>query len=91
VADLEKLVDSVTIMDNNGIILAATTLEIERRLTFGIVDKNDDCLYKEESLMGTVGVTENRTDRETSVDLALLFNAVARNRSRVNEIMNRKN
>jgi ABC-2 type transport system ATP-binding protein len=91
VADLEKLVDSVTIMDNNGIILAATTLEIERRFAFGIVDKNDDCLYKEESLMGTIGVTENRTDRETSVDLALLFNAVVRNRSRINEIMNRKN
>jgi ABC-2 type transport system ATP-binding protein len=91
VADLEKLVDSVTIMDNNGILLTATTREIERRLSFGRVDKNDECLYKEESLAGTVGVTENRTGEETNVDLSLLFNAVAKNRARVNEIMNRKN
>lgn len=91
VADLERLVDSVTIMDNRGIILSATTAEIERRLSFGPVGKDDECLYKEESLAGTVGVTENRGDGETSVDLALLFGAVACNRARVDEIMNRKN
>lgn len=91
VVDLERLVDSVTIMDNDGIILAATTREIESRLAFGPVDKADDCLYKEESLAGPVGVTENRDGAETSVDLTLLFNAVVRNRARVNEIMNRKN
>ena len=91
VVDLEKLVDSVTIMDNDGIILSATTREIEERLTFGPVDPaNGDILYKEESLAGLVGVTENRAGAETSVDLTLLFGAVTRNRARVDEIMNRK-
>ncbi len=91
VVDLQKLVDSVTIMDNNGIILSATTREIEEKLTFGPVGKDDDCLYKEDSLAGLVGVAENRTGAETSVDLTLLFNAVARNRARMDKIMNRKN
>lgn len=91
VIDLERLVDSVTIMDNNGIILSATTRDIESRLAFGPVEKDDVCLYKEESLAGLVGVTENRSGVETSVDLTLLFNAVARNRARMDEIMNRKN
>ncbi len=91
VVDLEKLVDSVTIMDNDGIILSSTTREIEERLAFGPVDPADgDILYKEESLAGLVGVTENRAGAETSVDLALLFGAVTRNRARVDQIMNRK-
>lgn len=87
VADLEKLVDSVTIMDNNGIILSATIRQIEQRLVFGPAE-GDDFLYREESIGGPVGVAENRTGIETAVDLSLLFNAVMRNRTRVNEIMN---
>jgi ABC-2 type transport system ATP-binding protein len=93
VADLEKLVDSVTIMDNNGIILTATTREIEDKFAFGPVvpGTTDEILYREESLAGPVGVTENRTGAETSVDLTLLFGAVTRNRAKVDAIMNRKN
>ncbi len=90
VADLEKLVDSVTIMDNNGIILSAATRDLEEKLYFGPVEKNADCLYKEEMLTGLMGVAENTAGVETSVDLTLLFNAAVRNRNRLTEIINRK-
>ncbi len=91
VADLEKLVDSVTIMDNNGIILSAATRDLEEMLYFGPVAADADCLYKEEMLAGLMGVAENTAGAETSVDLTLLFNAAVRNRQRLTEIMNRKN
>ncbi len=90
VVDLEKLVDSVTIMDNNGIILSATTRDLESKLVFGPVAQEADCLYKEEMLAGLMGVCENTAGAETSVDLTLLFNAAVRNRARLTEIMNRK-
>lgn len=95
VADFEKLVDSVTIMDNDGIILSATVGHIARALSFGEVPPGHDrdCLYGEETLAGYVGVTEKHSGddgAETSVDLALLFNAAVGNRTRLTEIMNRK-
>ena len=90
VADLEKLVDSVTIMDNDGIILSAATRDLEERLVFGPVPKDADCLYKEEMLAGLMGVCENTAGTESSTDLTLLFNAAVRSRERLTEIMNRK-
>lgn len=89
VADLEKLVDSVTIMDNNGIILSAATRDLEERLVFGPVARETPCLYSEQTISGLMGVSENPGGIETAIDLTLLFNAAVRNRERLTEIMNR--
>ena len=89
VRDLSMLIDSVVILDTGGVLLNMTVERISEKFCFGSLGDDDDPVYREESLSGYIGVTENRSGRESSVDLELLFNATVRNRDRVRTIVNR--
>lgn len=84
--DLESLIDSIIIMQNEGVLLATTLQEIGQRLCFGIADADDEVLYSEQTLHGKMSVMLNRTGEEMPVDVKLLFNAVVKNPQKFQEI-----
>jgi ABC-2 type transport system ATP-binding protein len=91
VRDTDGLIDAVVILDEGEIIFNESLDEVARKLVFKKAVNEDDLsekLYSESVLGGSFYVEENKTLEETKVDLEFLFNAVTRNKKRVNLIFN---
>ena len=87
VKDLENLISSVVILENEGVILATSINRIEDKLYFGDLDRmSDPILYKECSIRGEWGVSINKTETPTNVDLEMLFNASVQNKELMKDI-----
>lgn len=89
VRDLHSLIDSVIILDNGEIIFNRPTDEITEHLLFEVKDEIIDektVLYSEETLRGIYTVSENPLQKESKLDMELLFNAVMNNKQRMKEI-----
>lgn len=79
VRDVELLLDHITIIDRNRVLLNATTSAIEKRLLFTETDRNSipsDAIYTEQVLGGYNCIQPNNGNGESSVNLELLFNAL---------------
>ena len=93
VADVDQLLDSIVILDEQGVVLNATTSEICRKLSFGKADDQDKVIYSERTIAGEMsviyrnGVEDEAT--ETPLNIELLFNAATANRNAVAAIFNR--
>lgn len=93
VADVDQLLDSIVILDEQGVVLNATTSEICRQLSFGKADDQDKVIYSERTIAGEMsviyrnGVEDEAT--ETPLNIELLFNAATANRNAVAAIFNR--
>ncbi len=76
VRDLENLIDPIIILEDQGVLLHATTREIAEKLYF-FVDRMEDsrALYTEETPAGYVMVKPNTSGIESKVNLEALFNA----------------
>ncbi|MDO5570296.1 MAG: ABC transporter ATP-binding protein [Bacteroidales bacterium] len=79
VKDLENLINHVIILDTEGVIVNSSVNEIEDKLFFGEIDKNDKLLYFEESVRGCYGVRLNQGDEISNVDFEMLFNSAVSN------------
>ena len=90
VADIEQLLDSIVILDEYGVALSATTLEIGRRLKFGKATDADKVIYSERTIQGDMAVSLNETDEDTPLSIELLFNATTANRNTIAAIFNTK-
>lgn len=87
VRDLEETLDSVIIIDEDKILLQATTSQIARRLRFEIVDDQSETLYCQPAIYGLLGVVENHDQySETALDLELLFNAVITSPDKIEQL-----
>lgn len=86
VADVEKLIDRVAILNEGRIQLDADLLELSDRLQFGSsADIPDGALYSEKFGTGYQFIrSRTGSEAQTSVNLELLFNAVL-NKSLSNE------
>jgi ABC-2 type transport system ATP-binding protein len=89
VADVDQLLDSIVILDEQGVALSATTSEICRKLKFGRAGEGDKVLYSERTIQGEMAVSLNETDEDTSLSIELLFNAVTANRKAISEMFNK--
>ena len=89
VADVDQLLDSIVILDEQGVALSATTSEICRKLKFGRVVEGDKVLYSERTIQGEMAVSLNETDEDTSLSIELLFNATTANRQAIAAIFNK--
>jgi ABC-2 type transport system ATP-binding protein len=89
VADVESLLDSIVILDTEGVALAATTAQICDKLKFGRAQEGDNVLYKEMTIAGEMAVMENRAGEDTQLNIELLFNAVTADRKAINNLFNR--
>ena len=90
VADIEQLLDSIVILDEYGVALSATTLEIGRRLKFGKATDADKVIYSERTIQGDMAVSLNETEEDTPLSIELLFNATTANRNAIAAIFNTK-
>ena len=89
VADVDQLLDSIVILDEQGVALSATTSEICRKLKFGRATEGDKVLYSERTIQGEMAVSLNETDEDTSLSIELLFNATTANRNAIAAIFNK--
>lgn len=90
VADIQNLVDNVVIMDNDGIIINATTERIGQHFKFGLIGGGEEAIWKKETIGGIVGLTENTEGLENTPDLEIFFNALVINREKITSILNQK-
>ncbi len=89
IRDLDNLIDNVIIVDNGELLLQASLAEIEKKLSFKVVDTilgEDEVLYSESSLKGYQVVMQNNTNEETKINLEFLFNAVTENPAKAKSI-----
>ena len=89
VADVEQLLDSIVILDEQGVALNATTSEICRKLKFGRANEGDKVIYSERTIQGDMAVIFNEDDDETPLSIELLFNATTANRHAMAAIFNK--
>lgn len=76
VRDIDRILDHILIMDNNGIILNASAQEIVERLSFGVTTnpaEAAEALYRLPSLEGTAIVERNIAGVDTNLNLETLF------------------
>ena len=77
VRDLDNLIDTVIMLDENDIALKASVEEITEKLTFKKVKEIDaSIIYAEQSLSGYNAVLPNYHQEESKLDIELLFNAI---------------
>lgn len=88
VREVENLIDNVTILDPQGLVLSATTGELSRRLLFGTLPEGAETLYSEPAVTGAAGIAANPGDTESRPDLELLFTAVTHDRTTIPTILN---
>lgn len=90
VKDLENLIDSVLILNQQQIVLNKSNEELSNVLNFGNIESTElsDALYHEESFKGVQGITINKYGAISRPDLELLFNGVV---SENQELLNHLN
>jgi ABC-2 type transport system ATP-binding protein len=87
VRDIDKLIDSVAIIDDSRIVLNQNVSEISEKLAFGTTaELTGQELYSEESIAGHQTVTPNTDGETTQINLELLFNAVMANPQAIRRI-----
>lgn len=91
IQDVEKLIDYVTIIENNQVLLNSSVEEIGRKLRFvngeNDIDKNN-AFYFSSNLHGYNALFSNEDDIETELNLETLFNAVLNNSQAINHLFN---
>jgi ABC-2 type transport system ATP-binding protein len=91
VQDIEKLIEHVVILEDNAILLDASTEDICRNLYFvnGVshVDA-EKALYTAPSLQGYNALLPNDDGVETTLNLETLFNAILENPGKINLLFN---
>jgi ABC-2 type transport system ATP-binding protein len=93
VRDLHSLIDRIIILDSGKIILNESAETITEKLVFEVQEKPDNdipILYEENNVRGKLVVYENRTRKETKLDIELLFNAVLLNKEKIQHIFSAK-
>jgi len=94
VRDLHSLIDAIIILDSGKIILNENAEAITEKLSFEITENTENdphILYEEDNVRGKLVVRENTLQKDTKLDIELLFNAVMFNKAKVQQIFNPKN
>jgi len=92
VKDLENLIDSVLILNQQQIVLNKSNEELSNVLNFGNIESTElsDALYHEESFKGVQGITINKYEAISRPDLELLFNGVVSDNQELINHLNQK-
>ena len=88
-SDIQNLIDNLVILDRDGVILNQSIEQICRRLYFGAVASEEEALWRQEQITGWRGVVENHNERESIVDLELLFLAATHRKEQIKMLFNR--
>ncbi len=90
VSDVEQLLDNIIILNEQGVMLNATTSEICERLKFGRTVEGDKVIYSERTIQGDMAVSVNESGEDSSLSIELLFNATVTNPHAIAAIFNQK-
>lgn len=89
VRDLDNLIDTVIMLDENSIALKASVEDITNKLCFKRIKEIDDTvIYAEQSLSGYHAVLPNYHQEDSKLDIELLFNAVLVAKNKLKPIFN---
>ncbi len=89
VRDLDNLIDTVIMLDENKIALKASVDEIASKLCFKRMKEVDETvIYAEPSLAGYHAVVANYHQEDSKLDMELLFNAVLAEKNKLKPIFN---
>ena len=87
VKDVENLIDPIVILSHNAVLLDASVQKITEKLFFEYGgEAREDALYSELMPAGYMNVIPNTTGDESQLNIEALFNAVLRNKNRINEL-----
>ena len=85
--DVENLIDPIVILSHNAVLLDASVQKITEKLFFEYGgEKREDALYSELMPGGYMNVVPNVDGEESQLNIEALFNAVLRNKNRINEL-----
>lgn len=89
VRDLDNLIDTVIMLNQNKVALKASVEEITKKLCFKKVKELDETvIYAEASLAGYQAIATNVDEQESKLDIELLFNALLTEGKKLEEIFN---
>ena len=87
VKDVENLIDPIVILSHYAVLLDASVQKITEKLFFEYGgEAREDALYSELMPGGYMNVVPNTTGDESQLNIEALFNAVLRNKNRINEL-----
>jgi len=87
VRDMENLIDPIMILEDGEIVFNRYTYEVSEQLSVTVQpEEPEDALYTEKVLGGYAVIREKTGNEETQIDLELLFNAVIKNKERIQHI-----
>mgnify|MGYP003477744626 CR=1 FL=1 len=87
--DLQNILDNIIILDDTKLLLNATSEEITNKLWFGISDKvatEEPIPYQEDTIAGLAVVKQNTFNKESNLDVEMLFNAAFSNKKLFKEL-----
>ncbi|MEI6821097.1 MAG: ABC transporter ATP-binding protein [Bacteroidota bacterium] len=94
VRDLDSLIDSITIIDQQNIIISEPIENITKKLCFkaiSSIENEEKVLFSESGLKGNWAVIENYNNEDSKLDIEMLFNATFANKKRMQSIFNNLN
>ncbi|MGY3054912.1 ABC-2 type transport system ATP-binding protein [Pedobacter sp. UYEF25] len=90
VRDLDNLIDTVIVLNENKVALNASVEEITQKLLFKKVRELDEtAIYGEPSLMGYQAIFKNTAKQDSKLDIELLFNAMLTSKEQLYKIFNK--
>ena len=91
VRDMQNLIDPVVILDQGKIVFSADSNEISSKVSVEHrqTQPGDDQLYSEKVPLGYACLSENTDEKESQVDLEILFNAVTRKPAEMQRLFSR--
>lgn len=88
VRDLDNLIDSVIVLDQNRVALNASIFDIAEKVQFQKQSAlSDDVLYAESNFGGFYAMTPNVNGEDSRVDLELLFNGVLTQKEKITNLI----
>lgn len=89
VRDLDNLIDSIIVLDENKVALNTSVYKITDKIVFKkVVELNSDVLYAEQNLGGFNTIQPNKLGEDSKVDLELLFNGLLAKKQQITNLLN---
>ena len=86
VRDISDILDHVTIIDQNRVLLNTGFADIMSKVAFRPLQEGDQPLFVLQSPFGPLGAVRAKEGEETKVDLEMLFNATLQNPDAINQL-----
>ena len=86
VRDISDILDHVTIIDQNRVLLNTGFADIMSKVAFRPLQEGDQPLFVLQSPFGPLGAVRASEGEETKVDLEMLFNATLQNPDAINQL-----